>query len=254
MPASNGGLLKSSIPFLFLTALALPAALTATVRTPAKAKLVASAPYPAEAKKQNVEGNVVLTGEITPEGKVAGLKVLNSSSPLLNQRAIEFVSRWSFGAPSENGKPIAICLNTVVRFRKDKAKALDPGALPAPMTGNLTLFPVPVKGLANPADEGFPVERDDRGIRGLLDLDVPASLSPKSYKVVLTDVGPSGKAIPLLEKAVNGGGRGSTTISLSFFRAIRADDRAEKGLHTVRVVVDGRNAGGAQYRVGPKKG
>lgn len=238
---------------LLLSALAIPPAALATVRTPAKAKLVSGAPYPREARMKNVEGNVVLAGEITTEGRVTGLKVLASSSPLLSKGALDYVSRWSFGAAAEDGKPVAICLNTVVRFRKDKTKANEAGTLPAPMVGNLALYPVPRNGQANPAHEGFPVEIDDKGIRGVLDLDLPGTFSPKIYTVDIVDVGPSGKTTLLLEAAVKGTGPGTSTHSVSFFRAVSAGEKGEKGLHTVKVTVDGQNAGGAQYRVGSRK-
>lgn len=245
--------MKLSKTLALLAALAISSIAVATVRTPAKAKLVPGAPYPPEARKKNVEGNVVLTGEITTEGKVAGLKVLASSSPLLSQTALAYVSRWSFGAAAEDGKPVAISLNTVVRFRKDKSKANAAGSLPAPMVGNLALYPVPRKGDANPATEGFPVESDDQGIRGVLDLDLPGTFSPKIYSIDVVDVGPAGKTTLLLQKAVKASGPATSTHTTSFFRAIAAGDRSEKGLHTVRVSVDGANAGGAQYRVGSKK-
>ncbi|MGH9443029.1 MAG: energy transducer TonB [Thermoanaerobaculia bacterium] len=239
-----------ALPLLLM--LPAPAA-RVTTRTPAKAKLVAGAPYPAEAKKRKVEGNVVLSGEITSEGKVTGLKVLASSSPLLDQAALRYVSTWGFGAAKEDGKPVAIRLNTVVRFRKDRGKANETDSLPAPIVGNLALYPLPGKGEANPADEGFPIERDDRGVEGVLDLDIPASFSPKNYTVDVTDVGPRGKITLLMQKGVSAGRKGISTRTLSFSRSFHAGDSAEKGLHTIRVTVDGLNAGGAQYQVGSQK-
>lgn len=244
--------MKLSKTLPLLAALAISSIAFGTVRTPAKAKLVSGAPYPPEARKKNVEGNVVLTGEITPEGKVSGLKVLASSSPLLSPSALAYVSRWSFGAAAEDGKPVAICLNTVVRFRKDKSKTNDAGSLPGPMVGNLALYPAPRKGEANPAHEGFPVESDDQGIRGVLDLDVPGTFAPRTYAVNVVDVGPSGKTTLLLQKGVKSD-KQNKTASASFSRAIAPGDKSEKGLHTVRVTVDGINAGGGQYRVGSKK-
>lgn len=244
--------LSRVLPLLVSFALLAASPAPATVRTPAKAKLVSGAPYPPDARKKNIEGNVVLAGEITTDGKVAGLKVLASSSPLLSQAALTYVNRWSFGPAAEDGKPVSICLNTVVRFRKDKSKANDAGLLPAPIVGNLALYPVPRKGEANPAHEGFPVEKDDRGVRGVLDLDLPASFQPKTYTVDIVDVGPTGKTRLLLERDVKGSGPGSSTHTVSFFREVAAGDKAEAGLHTVRVTVDGQNAGGAQYRVGPR--
>lgn len=235
------------IPF----AIALPVA--AAVRTPTKPKPLPGLPYPPEARKKNVEGNVVLTGEITPEGKVTGLRVLASSSPLLEKAALTYVSRFSYyGGATENGKPISICLNTVVHFVKDRTRPNDPVSFPSPIIGNLALYPVPKKGNANPADEGFPVELEDKGLQGVLDLDVPGTFSPRIYTVDVIDVGPAGKTTLLLQKAVKSD-KQNKTASAPFFRTIAAGDRSEKGLHTVRVTVDGIIAGGGQYRVGSKK-
>jgi TonB family protein len=240
------------LPLVIPIAMTLPAAAASaapTVRTPPKAKLISTPPYPPEARKKGVEGNVVLAGEITADGKVAGMKVIASSSPLLERAALAYVSRWAYASPAkENGNPVAIRLNTVAHFVKDRTRPKDPVSLSSPIAGNVALYPIPAHGAANPAFEGFPIEADDRGIAGVLDLDLPASFSPKAYTVDVTDVGPGGKVTLLLEKSVKAGSRNST-VSLPFSHSTEAA-RRERGLHTVRITVDGANAGGAQYQIG----
>ncbi len=242
--------MKFAPSFLVVFAIALHPA--PTVRVPAKARMISSAPYPAEARKKGVEGNVVLAGEITPDGKVTGMKVLASSSPLLDHAALAYVSKWTYvtGA-TENGKPIAINLNTVAHFVKDRSKPKDPVSFPVPIAGNVAIYPIPAQGQPNPAFEGFPLEADDRGIAGVLDLDLPGSFSPKLYTVDIIDAGPTGKIALLLKRTVRAASLNST-VSLPFSHSFNTADKAEKGLHTVRVTVDGASAGGAFFRVGSK--
>src|SRR5215471_10603293 len=92
-------------------------ALATGKRTAAVAKPTRAAPYPPDAL--SVEGNVVLTGEVTAAGDVKDLKVHATSSPKLTPAAIDSVSRWKFVPATEDGKPVPITLNAVVRFRKE---------------------------------------------------------------------------------------------------------------------------------------
>ena len=208
--------------------------------------------YPAEARRQKVEGNVVVTGELTKEGSVSGLTVLRSSSPILEPTALKTVGGWKFSPATLDGKPVTVILNAVVRFRKDRGKpgkGLDPGTLPAPIVGNLVVSPGSSSALAT-APEGFAVLPGDKGVRGELDLDVPATPSPRDYRIVVTDVGSSGRSVKVVEKTLRAGGSPEkSTVSLVLFRPLDASDKAERGLHTLRVSVDGVDAGGARYRV-----
>lgn len=247
--------MKTALIIPVIAALALPVRGAEPLRVPAAAKPVVSSPYPPQASSRNIEGNVVLTGEVSAAGEVKGLKVLASSSPELSNAAVEFVGRWKFSPAQKNGIPVAVILNAVVRFRKDKrARAgggLDPGTMPSPMVGNLVLSPAGPAGQSKRL-EGFAVERGDRGIAGLLDLDLPRSPAVRSYRVAVTDVLPSGKVVPLDNRVVTGGGGGDDTVTLSFHRDIDPDRSTETGTHLIRVTVDGRDAGGGVYRVDSK--
>jgi protein TonB len=226
-------------------------ALAAGKRTAAVAKPTRAAPYPQDAL--SVEGNVVLTGEVTAAGDVKDLKVLTTSSPKLTPTAIETVSRWKFVPAAEDGKPVAITLNAVVRFRKEvgrtRGSTLDPGTLPAPIQGNLILSPAGEKGRSKQL-EGFPVEPGDSGIAGILDLDVPKTFSPQHYHIRVTDTTPKGKVLVLSDSTVPGGGSSASSIvTVVFHRDFDPSNRAEAGSHSVHVMVDGKDAGGGTYRV-----
>jgi TonB family protein len=204
--------------------------------------------YPAEAEKKGVSGNVVLTGEITSEGKVTGLRVLASSSKLLDDAAVRHIARSKFSAGKEDGVPTVLLLNAVVRFRSDRAKPGETGTMPAPIVGNFAVMPAEADGRAA-APEGFSIERDDRGVRGELDIDVPkGSAAGKTFHVLVTDRFPSGKTIGVLDRTMRPEATGSS-LGAIVFRPIDPTRREEQGIHTLSVSVDGANAGGARYLV-----
>lgn len=224
---------------------AAPAAPPARVAGPSK--MVTSPPFPPEAMKKNVEGNVVLSGEITTTGDIAGLEVLATSSPLLTPTARQYIGRWKFTPSTEGGKPVAMILNAVVRFRTDRSRLMDTGTLAAPIVGNFIIQPSDLSGRPT-AGEGFAIEPGDGGMTGVLDLDLPKAQGDRAFHLIITDVFPSGKTATLLNQST-----ASTTsiYSITVFRAIDAKSRDEQGVHTIRVSVDGRDAGGARYRVSP---
>lgn len=245
---------KSLVFLLVLLALRAASARGADLpRVPATARPVRSVPYPPEAAAQRIEGNVVLTGTMTANGEVTGLRALASSSSVLTPAALGFVSHWKFKPATEGGKSVPLTLNAVVRFRKDaRAKpgvGLDPGTMPAPMVGNLMLSPGGPQGQSKSL-EGFPVEAQDASITGALDLDLTKASASKSCRLVVTDVFPSGRRVTLLDRTVSGGGtEGTYAAAVTFHRLIRAADPAEKGAHLVNVQIDGRDAGGGMYTV-----
>jgi TonB family protein len=210
------------------------------------------APYPAEARQKGAEGNVVLTGEIDAAGNVRSLRVLASSSPLFDTTALKNVQQWSFHSALENGKPLPIALNAVVRFRKDPGRPglpRDPGAMPSAMVGNLFVSPCDAAGRST-GPEGFPVEASDNGVVAVLDLDLPKTSEPKAFHVVVADAGAGALRRIAFDKVMTGGGSTQKSVlATKFFRKFDARSPEEQGLHTLTVEVDGQPAGGACYRV-----
>ena len=205
------------------------------------------APYPEEARRQGVEGNVVVTGDISPDGKLGGLTVLASSSPLLEKAALDHLRRSKFPPGREDGRAVGLVLNATVRFRDDRTRIADT-SMAAPIVGDFSLMPADARGRAA-APEGFTVEPGDAGVRGDLVVDVPKKSAGKTFRVVATDRFPGGRTAVLLDRRETADPRGG--IGAEVFRRIDANRPEERGIHTVTVTVDGRPAGGARYRVGP---
>jgi TonB family protein len=52
------------------------------------------------------KGAVLLTGTITPEGKISNVRVLRSLDPIIDERAIEAFRQYKFSPALLNGKPV----------------------------------------------------------------------------------------------------------------------------------------------------
>lgn len=223
-----------------------PAVFAAPNRTVGKISFPA-APYPPAADKKGVVGNVVLTADIGADGKLGGILVLASSSPLLDDAAVEHLRRSKFAPGMEDGKPVPLVLNAVVRFRKDRTKLRETGTMPAPILGNLAVTPTDEKGKTS-APEGFSVGPSDRGIRGEVDVDLPKGSGSRTFHVVVTDRFPGERTATLLDRKIAPEGPGPS-LSATVFRMVDRARRDEVGVHTLLVTIDGKNAGGARYRV-----
>ena len=80
------------------------------------ARLAYTAPtYPAIAKTARIEGTVILEATIDEAGVVRDVLVLRSI-PLLDQAAIDAVSRWRYTPTRLNGAPVPIILTVTVTF------------------------------------------------------------------------------------------------------------------------------------------
>jgi protein TonB len=71
--------------------------------------------YPVVARAAKVDGVVILEATIDEHGIVRGVKVLRSI-PLLDQAAIDAVSKWRYTPTQLNGQPIAVIMTVTVRF------------------------------------------------------------------------------------------------------------------------------------------
>ncbi|MEO1825423.1 MAG: energy transducer TonB [Roseibacillus sp.] len=73
--------------------------------------------YPRTARRDKVEGRVMLDVQIGSRGRVGSVRILNSSgSPLLDSTAIAAVKRWSFSPAMKNGKPVSSRVHVPFRF------------------------------------------------------------------------------------------------------------------------------------------
>ncbi len=71
--------------------------------------------YPAIARSARIEGTVILEATIDESGVVRDLRVLRSI-PLLDQAAIDAVSRWRYTPTRLNGSAVPIILTVTVTF------------------------------------------------------------------------------------------------------------------------------------------
>jgi TonB family protein len=72
--------------------------------------------YPAVAKNARVQGTVTLVAEIGADGTMQKLQVLNASSPLLVQSAMDAVKQWTYQPTLLNGNPVPVMTTIDVNF------------------------------------------------------------------------------------------------------------------------------------------
>ena len=76
--------------------------------------------YPESAKKDKLEGTVVVKTVIDEQGKVQDPAVETSSGhEVLDQAALDAVSTWTFKPATLKGKPVSVIYSITVRFAAD---------------------------------------------------------------------------------------------------------------------------------------
>ena len=75
--------------------------------------------YPKEARKNKIEGQVVLHAVVTLDGALQDLTVV-SGNPILADAALEAVRQWRYQPSKINGEPVEAQHEIVITFRKDK--------------------------------------------------------------------------------------------------------------------------------------
>jgi TonB family protein len=73
--------------------------------------------YTQAARDAKIQGDVLLSVEIDPEGIPRNMQVARSLDPGLDQRAIEAVSKWRFRPGMKDGKPVSVRVHIEVNFR-----------------------------------------------------------------------------------------------------------------------------------------
>jgi TonB family protein len=73
--------------------------------------------YPQSARRDKVEGRVMLDVQINSNGRVGSVRVITSSgSPVLDSTAIAAVKRWSFSPAQKEGRPVSSQVHVPFRF------------------------------------------------------------------------------------------------------------------------------------------
>jgi periplasmic protein TonB len=73
--------------------------------------------YPDSARRQRIEGTVVVKAYVTEQGRVEAVQVEQSAGhPDLDQSAVEAVGRWRFEPARRGRQPIAMWVSIPVKF------------------------------------------------------------------------------------------------------------------------------------------
>jgi protein TonB len=72
--------------------------------------------YPEIARRNRVEGIVLIQAIIGPDGEVRDVRVLRSVA-LLDQAALEAVRQWRYTPPLLNGVPVPVIMTVTVSFQ-----------------------------------------------------------------------------------------------------------------------------------------
>ena len=73
--------------------------------------------YTDRARRKKINGSVVLSMIVTPEGTVRDPKVTTSLDKELDKQAIACVKQWKFQPATKDGTPVAVHVNVEVDFR-----------------------------------------------------------------------------------------------------------------------------------------
>jgi TonB family protein len=72
--------------------------------------------YPVEARKQGIEGVVLLKALIAPDGRIKDVKVLKSI-PVFDEYAVDAVKQWRFTGITSHGNPVYVWMIIPIRFK-----------------------------------------------------------------------------------------------------------------------------------------
>jgi TonB family protein len=78
--------------------------------------------YPIELMRKNVQGTVMLSAVIFPDGTVGGVHVLRGLDDTLDQYACNALAKWKFQPATKNGNPVAVQTVVVIPFRPMRTK------------------------------------------------------------------------------------------------------------------------------------
>jgi periplasmic protein TonB len=82
-----------------------------------KATYAPNPTYVDRARREKINGTVVLSLIVTAEGKVRDVKVTKSLDPDLDKQAIAAVRTWRFEPGAKDGKAVGVRLNVETTFR-----------------------------------------------------------------------------------------------------------------------------------------
>ncbi|MGD2114415.1 MAG: energy transducer TonB [Acidobacteriota bacterium] len=83
--------------------------------------------YPEDARKERIEGTVVIQAVIEKDGRVSHTRVLKSLSPSLDRASREAIGGWTFEPARLDGDPVSVFYTLTINYRLDKEKHQDEG-------------------------------------------------------------------------------------------------------------------------------
>ncbi len=73
--------------------------------------------YTKAAQHAKIEGRVILSAEVHPDGKAHNFQIVQNLDPGLDQKAIEAVTQWRFRPGMRDGNPVAVLATFEINFR-----------------------------------------------------------------------------------------------------------------------------------------
>lgn len=75
-----------------------------------------STPLPTAPERPNKQRKVIVSFVVTPDGGVRDVKQLKHYKPDFDAAALDAVARWRFEPAKKSGKPVAVQLETEIKF------------------------------------------------------------------------------------------------------------------------------------------
>ncbi len=72
--------------------------------------------YTDKARRKKINGTVIVSLIVTPEGTVRDPKIMTSLDNDLDRQALATLSKWKFEPATKDGKPVSVRINTEVSF------------------------------------------------------------------------------------------------------------------------------------------
>ena len=73
--------------------------------------------YPEEARKNRIQGRVVVQAVIDTKGNVQKAEAVESPDPMLTEAALGAVKQWTYKPATKKGKPVKVYLTVTVAFK-----------------------------------------------------------------------------------------------------------------------------------------
>lgn len=90
--------------------------------SPPKPIYTPDAEYDQQARRDGIQGSVVLWMIVGPDGLPRNIKVARSLGHGLDEKAIEAVKQWRFNPALKDGQPVAVQINVETTFRLDRGR------------------------------------------------------------------------------------------------------------------------------------